>query len=75
MSAARAQKCNQRLARWRCPAAAESLDQGAKIIIVPEEGGEPGEYSRPRGVHVNVQEREMEYFVEPEEACTREEAE
>jgi DNA-directed RNA polymerase subunit beta' len=27
-----------------------------KIIIVPEEGGEPREYSLPRGVHVNVQE-------------------
>src|SRR4051812_27097499 len=27
-----------------------------KIIIVPEEGGEPRESSLPRGVHVNVQE-------------------
>lgn len=27
-----------------------------KIIIVPEDGGEPSEYSLPRGVHVNVQE-------------------
>jgi DNA-directed RNA polymerase subunit beta' len=29
-----------------------------KIIIVPEDGGEPREYSLPRGVHVNVQERD-----------------
>src|SRR5690606_4340733 len=26
-----------------------------KIMIVPEDGGEPREYSLPRGVHVNVQ--------------------
>jgi DNA-directed RNA polymerase subunit beta' len=26
-----------------------------KIIIVPEDGGDPREYSLPRGVHVNVQ--------------------
>jgi DNA-directed RNA polymerase subunit beta' len=29
-----------------------------KIIIVPDEGGEPREYALPRGVHVNVQEGE-----------------
>jgi DNA-directed RNA polymerase subunit beta' len=27
-----------------------------KIMILPEDGGEPREYSLPRGVHVNVQE-------------------
>ena len=36
-----------------------------KIIIVPEEGGEPREYSLPRGVHVNVQEGDRVRAGEP----------
>ena len=36
-----------------------------KIIIVPEESGEPREYSLPRGVHVNVQEGERVRAGEP----------
>ena len=36
-----------------------------KIIIVPEDGGEPREYSLPRGVHVNVQEGERVRAGEP----------
>ena len=36
-----------------------------KIIIVPDEGGEPREYSLPRGVHVNVQEGERVRAGEP----------
>ena len=36
-----------------------------KIIIVPEEGGEPREYALPRGVHVNVQEGERVRAGEP----------
>src|SRR5687767_14347026 len=37
-----------------------------KIIIVPEEGGEPREYSLPRGVHVNVQEGDRVRAGEPQ---------
>jgi DNA-directed RNA polymerase subunit beta' len=36
-----------------------------KIIIVPEDGGEPREYSLPRGVHVNVQEGDRVRAGEP----------
>jgi DNA-directed RNA polymerase subunit beta' len=36
-----------------------------KIIIVPEDGGEPREYSLPRGVHVNVQESDRVRAGEP----------
>ena len=36
-----------------------------KIIIVPDDGGEPREYSLPRGVHVNVQEGERVRAGEP----------
>jgi DNA-directed RNA polymerase subunit beta' len=36
-----------------------------KILIVPEEGGEPREYSLPRGVHVNVQEGDKVRAGEP----------
>jgi DNA-directed RNA polymerase subunit beta' len=36
-----------------------------KIIIVPDEGGEPREYSLPRGVHVNVQEGDRVRAGEP----------
>jgi DNA-directed RNA polymerase subunit beta' len=36
-----------------------------KILIVPEEGGEPREYSLPRGVHVNVQEGDRVRAGEP----------
>ncbi len=36
-----------------------------KIIIVPEDGGEPREYSLPRGVHVNVQEADRVRAGEP----------
>ena len=36
-----------------------------KIIIVPEDGGEPREYSLPRGVHVNVQEQDRVRAGEP----------
>ena len=36
-----------------------------KIIIVPDEGAEPREYSLPRGVHVNVQEGERVRAGEP----------
>ena len=58
-----------------------------KILIVPEDGGEPREYSLPRGVHVNVQEGDRVRAGEPlmdgpsnphdilsvlgEKACTR----
>jgi DNA-directed RNA polymerase subunit beta' len=36
-----------------------------KIIIVPEDGGDPREYSLPRGVHVNVQEGDRVRAGEP----------
>jgi DNA-directed RNA polymerase subunit beta' len=36
-----------------------------KILIVPEDGGEPREYSLPRGVHVNVQEGDRVRAGEP----------
>jgi hypothetical protein len=36
-----------------------------KIIIMPEDGGEPREYSLPRGVHVNVQEGDRVRAGEP----------
>jgi len=36
-----------------------------KILIVPEEGGDPREYSLPRGVHVNVQEGDRVRAGEP----------
>src|SRR5262249_34590710 len=36
-----------------------------KIIIVPEDGGEPRESSLPRGVHVNVQEGDRVRAGEP----------
>jgi DNA-directed RNA polymerase subunit beta' len=36
-----------------------------KIIIIPEDGGEPREYSLPRGVHVNVQEGDRVRAGEP----------
>ena len=36
-----------------------------KIMIVPEDGGEPREYSLPRGVHVNVQEGDRVRAGEP----------
>jgi DNA-directed RNA polymerase subunit beta' len=36
-----------------------------KIIIVPEDNGEPREYSLPRGVHVNVQEGDRVRAGEP----------
>src|SRR5881409_1372132 len=36
-----------------------------KILIVPEDGGEPREYSLPRGVHVNVQESDRVRAGEP----------
>ena len=36
-----------------------------KILVVPDEGGEPREYSLPRGVHVNVQEGDRVRAGEP----------
>src|SRR5205809_3202540 len=36
-----------------------------KILIVPEDGGEPREYSLPRGVHVNVQDSDRVRAGEP----------
>ncbi len=36
-----------------------------KIIVVPDDAGEPREYSLPRGVHVNVQEGERVRAGEP----------
>src|SRR4026209_69642 len=36
-----------------------------KILVVPEDGGEPREYSLPRGVHVNVQEGDRVRAGEP----------
>jgi len=36
-----------------------------KILVVPDDGGEPREYSLPRGVHVNVQEGDRVTAGEP----------
>jgi len=36
-----------------------------KILVVPDDGGEPREYSLPRGVHVNVQEGDRVRAGEP----------
>jgi DNA-directed RNA polymerase subunit beta' len=36
-----------------------------KILVVPDDGGEPKEYSLPRGVHVNVQEGDRVSAGEP----------
>ena len=36
-----------------------------KLLVVPDEGGEPREYSLPRGVHVNVQEGDRVRAGEP----------
>jgi DNA-directed RNA polymerase subunit beta' len=36
-----------------------------KILVVPDDGGEPREYSLPRGVHVNVQEGDRVLAGEP----------
>ncbi|MEZ5317271.1 MAG: DNA-directed RNA polymerase subunit beta' [Vicinamibacterales bacterium] len=36
-----------------------------KILVVPDEGGEPREYSLPRGVHVNVQDGDRVRAGEP----------
>jgi DNA-directed RNA polymerase subunit beta' len=36
-----------------------------KILVVPDEGAEPREYSLPRGVHINVQEGDRVHAGEP----------